>query len=50
MKCPLGSGLHTPRATTVKDFEDSRGGASREYWSLRDVGSGDDVIFYWYFH
>lgn len=45
MKCPIGSGLPTPRSTPMKDFEDSRGGASGQHWRLWDAGSGSDVTF-----
>lgn len=46
----LGSGFPTPRASPVKDSEDSRGGASGEHWELSDAGGGGDVTFCWYFH
>lgn len=41
----LGSGFPTPRASPVKDSEDSRGGASGEHWELSDAGDGGDVTF-----
>lgn len=36
----MGSGLPTPRATAVKDFEESRASASGQHWSSRFADSG----------